>query len=146
MSGAITFGSTKYPPWSVASTTVEKLQYYYGKTPVPPRWDWRHGRGHSLSPFKGQGARGKEQENRPLPNPSGLRRLRSPIAPLLTGNCPEGRLLPLPRERAGERLLIYNLTIYRPLPNLPEGRFPVAKLSPSGEMEVGLSLRRRRWG
>ena len=63
MSGAITFGSTKYPPWSVASTTVEKLQYYHGETPVPPRWDWRHGRDHSLSPFKGQGAGGKEQED-----------------------------------------------------------------------------------
>ena len=63
MSGAITFSSTKDPPWSVVSTTVEKLQYYHGETPVPPWWDWRHGRGHSLYPFKGQEAGGKEQED-----------------------------------------------------------------------------------
>ena len=34
-------------PWSMASPTVEKLQYYRGKTPVLPWWYWEHG----VAPF-----------------------------------------------------------------------------------------------
>ena len=61
MNDAITFGSTKYPPWSVASTTVEKLQYYHGETPVPPRWsgDMAAATASPLLRGKGQGARSR---------------------------------------------------------------------------------------
>ena len=94
---------------------------------------------------------------RPLPNPSGLRRLRSPIAPLLTGNCPEGRLpaaktLPLGGDGEGSWERLFNLqfddlqfTIYLRFSNLTIYMAAERSNFDFSLFTLHFSLRRRRY-